>query len=130
MWENGEWQCSSSEAHSLLRHQLGAPSAVIERWRKSEGHLQLAVAANLLSHVLPLLRGLQTGLDISSDVKGVLDLICGKMVETDVPADLQMRFPNGSEVMEMFKFKVEDLSWPFFRPWMRISAPVRIVRGD
>jgi hypothetical protein len=133
MWVNGKWQCPPSEAYSLLQRQLGVPSVVIDRWREGEGHhLQLAVAANLLSHVLPLLRRLDTGPDIAFkiDVKAILDLICGELVETDVPDDLRARFPNGSEVMEVFN--IEDLPQSFRQraaidphgPWTKIFTPV------
>ena len=115
MWETGKWQCAQSEAYSILQRQLSAPSAVIGRWRESEGHLELAVAANLLSHVLPLLPKLKTEPDtFKADIKAILDLICGELVETvqtDVPDDLRARFPNGSEVREVFN--IEDLPWSF-----------------
>jgi hypothetical protein len=132
MWVNGKWQCPPSEAYTLLQRQLGSPSIVIDRWREGEDHLQLAVAANLLSHVLPLLRRLETGPEITLkiDITTILDLICGELVETDVPDDLRARFPNGSEVMEVFN--IEDLARSFRRraamdrhgPWTKIFTPV------
>jgi hypothetical protein len=126
MWNNGKWQCAPSEAYSLLQRQLGAPSVVIDTWRESEGHLQLAVAANLLSHVLPLLPKLKTGPDMfKTDIKAILDLICGELVEAEVPDDLRARFPNGSEVKEVFN--LEDLPWSFRRlhgPWTKVFTPV------
>jgi len=132
MWVNGKWQCPPSEAYSVLQRQLGVPLVVIDRWHESEGHLQLAVAANLLSHVLPLLRKLETGPDISFkiDIKAILDMICGELVGTDVPDDLRARFPNGSEVMEVFN--MEDLPLSFRRraavdrhgPWTKIFTPI------
>ena len=132
MWRNGKWQCAQPEAYSLLQRQLAAPSVVIDRWRESEGHLQLAIAANLLSHVLPLLRKLETGPDVTLkiDIRAILDLICGELVETEVPDDLRARFPNGSEVKDVFN--IEDLPLSFRRraavdthgPWTKIFTPV------
>lgn len=137
MWKNGRWQCFPSEASSLLQLQLGEPSVIIDRWYETEGHLQLAVAANLLSNVIPLLRKLETGPDISLkiDVKAILDTICGELVTSDVPDDLRSRFANGSEVMEVFN--IQDLPRSFRRraavdtngPWTKIFTPVDMGRG-
>jgi hypothetical protein len=115
MWVNGKWQCPTSEAFSVLQRQLAAPSVYMDMWHQREGHLQLAVAANLLSHVLPLLRQLETGPDISFkiDIKAILDLICGELDATEVSEDLQARFPSGSEVMEVFN--IEGLPRSFRR---------------
>lgn len=138
MWKNGRWQCLPSEASSLLQLQLGAPSVVIERWSEREGHLQLAVAANLLANVIPLLRKIETGSDISFkiDIKAILDTICGELVASDVPDDLRSRFSNGSEVMEVFN--IQNLPLSFRRraaidthgPWTKIFSPVDIGRGN
>ena len=138
MWKNGRWQCLPSEASSLLQLQLGAPSVVIDRWCERDGHLQLAVAANLLSSVIPLLRKLETGPDISFkiEIKAILDTICGELVTSDVPEDLRSRFANGSEVMEVFN--IQDLPRSFRRraavdthgPWTKIFTPVDIGRGN
>jgi hypothetical protein len=111
MWKNGRWQCLPSEASSLLQLQLGAPSVVIDRWGGRDGHLQLAVAANLLSSVIPLLRKLETGPDIllslKVDVKAILDTICDELVTSDMPDNLRSLFSNGSEVMKVFN--IQDL---------------------
>jgi hypothetical protein len=138
MWKNGRWQCLPSEASSLLQLQLGAPSVVIERWSEREGHLQLAVAANLLANVIPLLRKIETGSDISFkiDIKAILDTICGELVASDVPDDLRSRFSNGSEVMEVFN--IQNLPLSFRRraaidthgPWTKIFSPVDIGLGN
>jgi hypothetical protein len=53
----GRWQCPPSEASALLQRQLSASASDIERYHRGD-HLQLAVAANLLSNALPLLRKL------------------------------------------------------------------------
>jgi len=137
MWKNGRWQCLPSEASSLLQLQLGAPSVAVDRWCEREGHLQLAVAANLLSSVIPLLRKLETGPDISFkiDIKAILDTICGELVTSDVPDDLRSRFSKGSEVMEVFN--IQDLPRSFRRraavdvhgPWTKIFTPVDTGRG-
>ena len=136
MWRNGRWQCSESEASSLLQLQLGAPSIVVDRWRKGEGHLQLAVAANLLSKVLPLLRQLEAGPDttLKVDIKSLLDMICGELVTSEVPDDLRARFARGPEVMEVFD--LQHLPRSFRRlaaidthgPWTKIFTPVEIGR--
>jgi hypothetical protein len=135
MWKNGRWQCSPSEASSLLQLQLGAPSVVIDRWCEREGHLQLAVAANLLSKVIPLLRKIEPSPDIKIDIKAILDTICGELVTSDVPDDLRSRFSNGAEVMEVFN--IHNLPLSFRRraaidthgPWTKIFTPVTVDIG-
>jgi len=140
MWKNGRWQCLPSEASSLLQHQLDAPSVVIDRWDEGEGHLQLAVAANMLSKVLPLLRNLETGPDIllslKVDIKAILDMICDGLVTSDVPDDLRSRFASGSEVMKVFNIQGLPRSLRHraavdtYGPWTKIFTPVDIGRGN
>ena len=126
MWVNGKWQCPASDVYPLLQRQLDVPWVVFDRWRQSEGHLQLAVAANLLSGVLPLLRQLETGPDISFkiDIKAILNLVCSELVETDVPDDLRARFSYRSEVMEAFNIDDPLRSFDMHGPWSKIFAPV------
>ena len=140
MWKNGRWECLPSEASSLLQLQLGAPSVVIDSWGEREGHLQLAVAANLLSKVIPLLRKLETRPDIllslKVDIKAILDMICDGLVTSDVPDDLRSRFPNRSEVMRVFN--IEDLprflrhraAVDTYGPWTKIFTSIDIGQGD
>jgi len=140
MWKNGRWQCLPSEASSLLQLQLGAPSVAIDRWDEREGHLQLAVAANLLSKVIPLLRELGTRPDIllplKTDIKAILDMICDELVTSDVPDDLRSRFTNRSEVVKVFNIQGLPRSLRHraavdtYGPWTKIFTPVDIGRGN
>ncbi len=102
----GRWLCPKSEWSALLQRQLGgAPPHVVERYLNRD-YLQLAVAANLLAHALPLLRkieaesGSATALRI--EVKAVLDSICHGLDADDVPDDLRARFVDPDEVWAVF----------------------------
>jgi hypothetical protein len=86
------------------------------------------VAANLLSHALPLLRKLRvkTGSDIAFkiDIKAILDTICSEVVETDVPHDLRACFPNASEVVKVFNLEY------LRRSFRRRAAVERYINGS
>jgi len=140
MWKNDRWECLESEASSLLQLQLGAPPFVINSWDAREGHLQLAVAANLLSKVIPLLRTLEARLDIllplKVDIKAILDMMCDGLDTSDVPDDLRSRFANRSDVMQVFN--IQDLPRSLrhragvdtYGPWTKIFTPVDTGRGN
>jgi len=137
MWSKGRWQCDPPEAASLLQRQLGA-SVDVDRWLHTSGdHLQLAVAANLLSNSLPLLHKLdklETGADtmLKIELKAILDTICGELDASDVPHELQARFADGAQVMKMFN--IRDVAGRSRRraafdlngPWTKIFTPVDI----
>ncbi|KAH9957142.1 hypothetical protein BC827DRAFT_722637 [Russula dissimulans] len=134
MRRDGRWLCPHSEASALLQRQLAASSTDIERWYHRAGYLQVAVAANLLNHALPLLRQLETGPDMSLkvEVKAILDTICGDhaLDTSDVPEDLRARFADGAEVMKVFE--IQDVprgsrrraAFDVKGPWMRVFTPV------
>ncbi|KAI9511931.1 hypothetical protein F5148DRAFT_1167603 [Russula earlei] len=141
MWRNGRWQCSLLEASSLLQRQLGVFSADVERWYQNKDHLQLAVAANLLSNALSLLRKLEKleiGPDVSLkvEVKGILDTICGELNASDVPEDLRARFAKGFDVMAVFlrqdvpRGSSQRTTIDVSGPWTKIFTPVEIERED
>ena len=138
MWSKGRWQCVPSEATSLLQRQLGASSVDIDRWWHTNGdQLQLAVAANLLTNSLPLLRKLdklETGGDsmLKIELKAILDTICGELDASDVPHELRARFPDGADVMKLFN--IRDVAGRSRRraafdlngPWTKIFTSVDI----
>jgi len=134
MRRDGRWICPQPEALALLQRQLGASFADIERWYHRAGYLQLAVAANLLNHALPLLRQLETGPDMSLkiEVKAILDTICSDhaLDTSNVPEDLRARFADGAEVMKVFDFSRGSRRRAAFDvkgPWMRVFTPVTEV---
>ena len=137
MWRRGRWACPRADVSTLLQAQLGASSVDIDKWCENEDHLQLALAANLLTKVLPLLRKLEnaSGPDVSLkiEIKAILDMICDELVTSDVPDELRARFANGSEVMEVFSVQRH------FRrrhaiatqgSWTKIFTPAEIGRGS
>jgi len=136
MWRNGRWQCPLNEAFALLQRQLGVFPADVERWYSKGNHLQLAVAANLLSHALPLLRKLErleTGPEdtsLKTELKGVLDTICRELDTSVVPVDLQARFAKGAEVMKVFlgqdvsRGSRQRTSFDVSGPWTKVFTPV------
>ncbi|KAH9957123.1 hypothetical protein BC827DRAFT_720873 [Russula dissimulans] len=142
MWRNGRWQCPLNEAYALLQRQLGVFPADVDRWYSKGNHLQLALAANLLSNTLPLLRTLErleTGPEdtsLKTDLKGVLDMICRELVTSDVPVDLRARFAKGSEVMKVFlgqdvlRGSRQRTSFDVSGPWTKVFTPVEIERAD
>ena len=138
MWSRGRWQCASSEAASLLQRQLGASSVDIDRWwHTNVDQLQLAVAANLLTNSLPLLRKLdklETGGDtmLKIELKAILDTICGGLDASDVPGELRARFADGAEVMKVFNIRDvagrsrQRTAFDLNGPWTKIFTPVDI----
>ena len=110
MWRRGRWQCDSAEAAALLRRQLGASSVDVERWSNGDGpsdQLQLAVAANLLSQLLPLLHKLEkhgssADTSLKTELKAILDMICRELDASEVPHELRARYADGAEVMKVF----------------------------
>jgi len=142
MWRNGRWQCPENEAFALLQRQLGVFPADVERWYSKGNHLQLAVAANLLSHALPLLRTLErleTGPEdtsLKTELKGVLDTICRELDTSGVPVDLQARFANGADVMNVFlgqdvsRGSRQRTSFDVSGPWTKVFTPVEVERAD
>jgi len=120
MWIKGRWQCDPAEAASLLQRQLGASFVDIDRWRHSSrgDQLQLAVAANLLTKSLPLLHKLdevETGTDAAykTELKRMLERICGELDVSDVPHELRALFADRDEVMKVFSIQdvAGDSSW-------------------
>jgi hypothetical protein len=101
----GRWHCPKSEWSALLQRQLDASAHVVERFLHGD-YLQLAVAANLLSNALPLLRkmdaqgGPSTSLKV--EVKAILDSICNRLDASDLPEELRSRFVNSAEVWAVF----------------------------
>jgi hypothetical protein len=137
MWRKGKWACLPAEASSLLQNQLGASSVDIDKWYENEDHLQLVVAANLLSNVLPLLRKLETanGPDVSfkNEIKAILNMICDELVASDIPDELRARFANGHEVMEVFGVQRHFRRRPAIDTqgsWTKIFTPIEIGRGN
>ena len=122
MWRKGGWQCTPPEAAALLQRQLGVSSVDIDRWLASGDQLQLAVAADLLSKSLPLLRKLDElgiGADMLKQLKAILDTICGELDVSDVPHELRARFADRVEVMNVFRHASFELSGP----WTKIFTP-------
>ena len=101
----GRWHCPKSEWSALLQRQLGVSAHVVERYLHGD-YLQLAVAANLLSNALPLLRKMEEeggpATTLKMEVKAVLDSICQRLDASDVPEDLKARFVDFAEVMAVF----------------------------
>jgi hypothetical protein len=123
----GRWRCPPSEASTLLQRQLSASASDIERYRRGD-HLRLAVAANLLSNALPLLRMLEMGPDTSLrvELKAILDTICRGLDASDVPDDIRARFVDGAEVVEVFSIEGEPrgsrrrIAFGVNGPWTKI----------
>jgi hypothetical protein len=136
-WRDNKWSCPYSNALALLQRQLGASLAEIEGWFDRDDYLQLAVAANLLNHALPLLRQLETDSDIISlkvEVKVILDTICGdrELDASDASDDLRARFADGAEVMKVFN--TQDVprgsrrraAFDVNGPWTKVFTPVEV----
>jgi hypothetical protein len=108
MRQHGRWNYHKEEWAAQLKQQLDTSADVIERHLDSKGnYLQLAIAANLLTNALPLLRKIEAedGVDpsIKEDVKVILDKICEGLDVSDVPEDLQIPFVDGAKVSEVFR---------------------------
>lgn len=101
----GRWHCHKSEWSALLQRQLEASAHVVERFLHRD-YLQLAVAANLLSNALPLLRKIEAqggpSTSLKVEVKAILDSICDRLDASDVPEELRSRFVNSAEVWNVF----------------------------
>jgi hypothetical protein len=133
MWRKGKWTCSRADASPLLQSQLGASSVDIDNWYEGEGHLELAVAACLLSNVLPLLRKPEAdnekGVALQAKIKDILDKICDEVDTSNVPDNIRSRFANGSEVTEVFPIQHHFLRHStneMHGPWTKIFTPVEI----
>ncbi|KAI0246694.1 hypothetical protein BJV78DRAFT_1252285 [Lactifluus subvellereus] len=135
MWRNGRWYCHRSEASPLLQRQLNASSITIEGYIAGTDHLQLAVAANLLSSMLRLLPLLETGPEMSlrTEIKEILDTMCERLDVSDVPEDLRARFVNGAEVMMVYEVhgvlrdshrRRAAAAFDIDGPWTKIFSPV------
>ena len=131
MWSRGKWQCAPMEAASLLQSQLHAFSVDIDKWWHPDdtngNQVQLAVAANLLTNSLQLLPKLETGGDtMKTELKTILDTICGELDASDLPNELRARFANRAEVMEVFQDVAGGLHTNFGLngPWAKIFKPV------
>jgi hypothetical protein len=108
MRHHGRWNCHKKEWAAQLQRQLRTSADVIERHLDSKGnYLQLAIAANLLTNALPLLRDIEAkdsaDPSIKEDVKMILDSICKGLDASDVPEDLQIRFVDGAQVSAVFR---------------------------
>ena len=109
MWKEGKWQCvshppGSHHPEDYLRLQLGA-SPVNSEWSHiSRDQLQFAVAANLLSKSLPLLRELEIGAHrtFRKELKAILDQICRNLDKFDVPPELRDRLVDKATVKKVF----------------------------
>ena len=126
MWVKGEWQCVRSEAESLLQGQLHAFSTDIDRWLDTNGnHLQLAIAADLLTNSLELLNKPETGGDATKiEVKTILDMMCAKLDASDLPPELRARFANRAKVVEVFN--IPDVAVDSNEPWTKLFKPVGV----
>ena len=119
----GRWHCPKSEWSALLQRQLDVSAHVVERFLHRD-YLQLAVAANLLSKTLPLLRkmdaegGPSTSLKV--EVKSILNSICHGLDASDVPEDLRSRFVDVAEVLAVFHVR-DPASRPGGRPRQRTA---------
>lgn len=103
MWKEELWQCVSHDPEDFLQRQLGA-SPVSTKWSDiSRNQLQFAVAANLLSKSLPLLRELEIGAHktLRMEIKAILDRICPKHT-SDLPDELRARFVDRAIVQKVF----------------------------
>ncbi|KAH9029297.1 hypothetical protein EDB83DRAFT_2654891 [Lactarius deliciosus] len=98
----GRWHCPKSEWSALLQRQLGVSSGVVERFLHGDS-LQLAVAANLLSNALPLLRKMEDdggpATSLKVEVKAILDSICHGLDASSVSEDLRSLFVDSTEVL-------------------------------
>ena len=121
-WKENKWQCASHEATMHLMRQLGASSVDIERWNTSGDQLKLAVAANLLSKSLPLLRKLETGphVKLRIELKEILNKICYDLDGSDVPGELRARFVDRAKVERVFPQET------FNGPWTKVFNPPSI----
>ena len=135
MWSKGRWQCAPSEATSLLQSQLHAFSVDIDRsWHTNGNHLQLAVAANMLTNslqLLPELDKLETGRDaMKIELKAILDSICGDLDASDLPHELRARFADRANVVEVFN--IGDMAsgsrtaFDLHGPWTKIFKPADV----
>ena len=121
MRQHRRWECPKSEWSALLQQQLGTSVVVIEQHLDSEGdQLQLAVAANLLTNALPLLRNIEAegdpAMSLKVEVKAILDSMCHGLDTSDVQEDVQFRFVDAAEVLAVFH--VRD-------PALRVGGPLR-----
>ncbi|KAH9971729.1 hypothetical protein BGW80DRAFT_1460389 [Lactifluus volemus] len=109
MWCSGRWLCPKFEASLLLQRQLDASCVVMREYLTgNRDHLQLAVAANLLSNALQLLSRMEAGSDVLH-LKAVMDVICDGLDVSDVPGDLKARFVDRAEVMTAYD-PVQDVA--------------------
>ena len=127
---HGEWKHHKSEWATQLQSQLGTSADVIARHLDLEGnYLQLAIAANLLTKALPLLRKVKDKDGaIKKDVKVILDSICKELDVSDVPQDLQIRFVDRTKVSEVFSPELRvggarQTSIIMMGPWTKVFAP-------
>jgi Family of unknown function (DUF6535) len=120
MWKKDKWKCAEPEAVALLQRQLGVSAVDIDGWLKSGDQLQLAVAANLLSKSLPLLRKLHDRSDHATRLKAILDAICSELDASDVPHELRARFIDDAEVMEVLKINLNG-------PWTKVINTTDMV---
>ena len=101
----GRWHCLKSEWSALLQRQLGVSPHVVERFLHRD-YLQLAVAANLLTNALPLLRQMEAdggpSTSLKVEVKAILDSICVRLDASDLPEELRSRFVDSKEVFAVF----------------------------
>jgi Family of unknown function (DUF6535) len=115
MWCNERWHCPESEASSLLQRQLNvSPVDMRVYLTPKKDHLQLAVAANLLSNALPLLSQMEAGSDVlhKIELNAIMNVICGDLDVSDVPDDLKNRFVDRAEVMTAYD-PVQDVARGF-----------------
>ena len=137
MWKEKKWHFASHESQheseTFLQLQLG-PSPVDMEWSHiSRDQLQLAVAANLLSKSLPLLRELETGIHktFRMELKAILDQICRHLDTSDVPPWLRARFVDRARVKKVFApihldEPEPELNWP----WTNIFETRSSVRAS
>lgn len=123
MRRHEQWDCPKSEWSAHLQQQLGTSAVVTERHLDSEAnHLQLAVAANLLTNAVRLLPKIETKNDparcLKAEVREILDSICDGLEALDVPEDLQFLLVNTAEVSAVFR--EGDL---MTGSWTKVFAP-------
>jgi Family of unknown function (DUF6535) len=112
MWCRERWFCPESEASPLLQRQLKASSVVMRAYLTGKrDHLQLAVAANLLSNALHLLSQMEADSDmpLKLELKAIMDVICDGLDVSDLPNDLKNRFVDRAEVMTVYE-PVQDVA--------------------
>jgi Family of unknown function (DUF6535) len=134
MWCNGRCPCPEPEASTLLQHQLNASTAVLKVYltdKNKRNHLQLAVAANLLSNALRLLPQIEPGPDMPLRLKAILDMICDGLDVSDIPDDLRARFVDRAEVMKVYGPVQDSLGGPYDisafdvdGPWTKVWTPI------